>query len=115
MGERPQLTHLRAGPNLEGVHMTQPDQMTSADENERPTTPDDPPAPDAAVDPHELEDGADRQRGAPAKQQHSAVPPRPGPPQEPTETVTSPVLEHLEGTIKKAEAAADAALSDHRE
>ena len=90
--------------------MTQPDQMTPADANERPTTPDVPPVPGADVDPDQLEAGSDQQPGAPSPQDDGAE--HADESSDPADTVTSPRLEHLDDTIKKARAAADEALSD---
>jgi hypothetical protein len=93
-------------------HPDQPHHMTETDSDSRPTTPEVPPVPGADANEDELAGGADRQPGAPAKQEDA---PEDQEVRQPKDEVTSPVLEHLDETIKKAKQAAGEALAPQRE
>lgn len=85
--------------------------MAHEDAESRPTTPEVPPVPGADVDSDELQAGADRQPGAPAKQVDDGDEPTSAP----KDQVTSPELEHLDQTIDKAKHAAEEALAPQRD
>ena len=93
-------------------HPDQPHHMTETDRDSRPTTPEVPPVPGADANADELAGGADRQPGAPAKQQDTGDDEEA---RQPKDEVSSPELDHLDQTIHKAQQAADEALAPQRE
>ena len=92
-------------------HPDQPHHMTETDPDARPTTPEVPPVPGADANADELKGGADRQPGAPAKQEDTDD----AEVRQPKDEVTSPRLEHLDETIKQAKQAAGEALAPQRD
>ena len=93
-------------------HPDQPHHMTQTDPESRPTTPEVPPVPGADANEDELAGAADRQPGAPAKQEDTSDGEEA---RQPKDEVSSPELDHLDQTIHKAQQAADEALAPQRE